>query len=98
MLSIPLAWWTDQLSIPLLIVVAFLSGAFGVIFDVTRQSMIPTMVTRDQLVDANGKIYLSETASDLVGPGLAGAMVQLLGAPAAILISGTLYFVFYHVF
>lgn len=91
LLSIPLAWWADHLSIPLLIVVAFFSGAFGVIFDVTRQSMIPTMVDRDQLVDANGKIYLSETASDLVGPGLAGAMVQLLGAPAAILIDAVSY-------
>ena len=91
LLSIPLAWWTDQLSIALLIVVAFLSGAFGVVFDVTRQSMIPTMVDRNQLVDANGKIYLSETASDLVGPGLAGAMVQLLGAPVAILIDAVSY-------
>ena len=80
-LSISPAWGTDQLSIALLIVVAFLSGAFGVVFDVTRQSMIPTMVDRNQLVDANGKIYLSETASDLVGPGLAGGLGGRLRGP-----------------
>lgn len=91
LLSIPIVWWAGHLSVALLIVVSFTSGAFGVVFDVTRQSMIPTMVDREQLVDANGKIYLSETASDLVGPGLAGGMVQLLGAPVAILTDAVSY-------
>ena len=92
LISVPLSWWTGHLSVTLLVVVSFLSGAFGVIFDVTRQSIIPTLVDREHLVDANGKVYLSETAADLTGPGLAGAMVQLFGAPAAILVDAISYF------
>ena len=91
LISIPLSWWTGHLSVTLLVIVSFLSGAFGVIFDVTRQSIIPSMVEREQLVDANGKVYLSETAADLTGPGLAGVMVQLFGAPASILADAISY-------
>jgi MFS family permease len=82
---IPITWWTGVLSMPLLIAVSFAAGAFGVLFDVTRQAVVPTIVSREQLVDGNGKIYTSEAASDLTGPGLAGVLVQLIGAPAAIL-------------
>src|SRR6478752_4341674 len=49
LISVPLSWWTGHLSVALLVVVSFLSGAFGVIFDVTRQLIIPTMVDREQL-------------------------------------------------
>jgi MFS family permease len=83
---IPIAWWAGVLSMPLLIAVSFAGGAFGVLFDVTRQAVVPTIVSGEQLVDGNSKIYTSEAASDLTGPGLAGLLVQLIGAPASILI------------
>lgn len=85
LLCIPIAWWADVLSVPFLIVVSFISGAFGVLFDVTRQAVVPNLLPRDQLVDGNGKIYISESAADLTGPGIAGILVQIIGAPAAIL-------------
>jgi len=93
LLTIPLAWWLDQLSVPLLIVVSFISGGFGVLFDVTQQAVVPGIVRRDELVEANGKIYLSESAADLGGPGLSGVLVQLIGAPMAILIDAASYLV-----
>ncbi|MGH2549456.1 MAG: MFS transporter [Thermomicrobiales bacterium] len=92
LLTIPIAWWTDRLSIPLLIVVSFLSGAFGMLFDVTRQSIVPNLVSREQLVAGNGKLYTSEAAADLTGPGLAGVLVQLIGAPASVLLDCVSYF------
>ncbi len=93
LLTIPIAWWADQLSVPLLIVVSFLSGGFGVLFDVTQQAVVPGIVKRDELVEANGKIYLSESAADLGGPGLSGLLVQLIGAPLAILLDAASYLV-----
>jgi MFS family permease len=93
LLTIPVAWWADQLSVPLLIVVSFLSGGFGVLFDVTQQAVVPGIVKRDELVEANGKIYLSESAADLGGPGLSGLLVQVIGAPLAILIDAASYLV-----
>jgi MFS family permease len=85
LLAVPIAWWADLLSVPLLIVISFVSGAFGVLFDVTRQAVVPNLVPREQLVDGNGKLYTSESAADLTGPGIAGILVQLIGAPASIL-------------
>lgn len=91
LLTIPIAWWVDTLSVPFLIVVSFISGAFGVLFDVTRQAVVPNLVPPEQLVDGNGKIYTSESAADLTAPGLAGVLVQLIGAPASILIDCVSY-------
>jgi len=93
LLTIPIAWWADLLSIPLLVIVSFASGAFGVLFDVTQQAVVPGIVRREQLVEANGKIYLSESAADLSGPGIAGLLVQVIGAPIAILIDAVSYVV-----
>lgn len=91
LLVIPMAWWAGHLNVPLLIAVAFLHGAFGMLFDVTQQSIVPSLVTREQLVDGNGKIFSSEGAADLAGPGIAGVLVQLVGAPAAVLIDCVSY-------
>jgi MFS family permease len=86
LLLIPVAWQLDMLSIGLLYVVAFLSGSLAVFFDVARQSYTPTLVQRDELVDANAKVMVSVSAAEVAGPGLAGALVKVAGAPLAILL------------
>ena len=42
------------------------------------------MAGRERLVEANAKIVLGETSSALIGPGIAGGLIQLLTAPFAI--------------
>lgn len=81
---IPLAWAFDALSIGLLYLVAFLSGALSLIFGLAYQAFLPALVRRDQLVDGNSKLELSNTAAEVAGPSLAGILVQLLSAPIAI--------------
>src|SRR3989475_611372 len=43
-------------------------------------------VGRSNLVEANAKIGVSDSAAQLVGPGIAGALIQWLTAPFAILL------------
>jgi predicted MFS family arabinose efflux permease len=86
LLLIPIAWKLDFLNIGLLYVVAFLTGSLAVFFDVARQSYTPALVHRDELVDANSKVMISVSASEVAGPGLAGTLVKLVGAPVAILL------------
>ena len=81
---IPLAWTFGALSIELLYVVAFLSGALGLVFDLAYQAFLPTLVRHDQLVEGNSKLELSHTAAEIAGPSLAGGLVQLLSAPVAL--------------
>ncbi len=93
LLAVPLAWALDALSMGLLYGVAFLVGTFTVVFEVAFASYLPTLVRREELVEGNGKIAASASAAQVGGPGIAGILVSLLGAPVAVLIDAASYLV-----
>ncbi|HKF17285.1 MAG TPA: MFS transporter [Candidatus Dormibacteraeota bacterium] len=82
--SIPLAAILNLLSLPLLFVTAFVSGVLTVFFDVAYLSYVPLLAGRAQLSDANARLQMSVSLAQVAGPGLAGLLVQLLGAARAI--------------
>src|SRR5689334_16145822 len=86
LLSIPLAFVFGVLHIVQLYVVAALVGVLTVFFDVADQSLLPTLVHRDQLVEANSKLGTSSSLAEIGGPALGGVLVQVLKAPFAIVI------------
>jgi MFS family permease len=86
LLVIPLAAFTDLLSVEVLYAVGFFCGVQNVVGGAAHQVLIAQLAGRKRLVEANAKISLGETSSALVGPGLAGALIQLLTAPFAILV------------
>lgn len=86
--SIPLAFLMGVLNLPLLAVVSFLVGVLTVFFDVAYQAYLPSLVLRGQLTDANSKLEASRATSQVVGPGVAGALVDLLSRPLAPLAVG----------
>ena len=55
-----------------------------VFFDVADQSYLPTLLTREQLVDGNGKLRSTETFADSIGPTLGAGLAALLGAARAV--------------
>ena len=55
-----------------------------VFFDVAYQSYLPALVDSDQLADGNSKLEISRSGAAIAGPGLAGALVEALGAPVAV--------------
>jgi MFS family permease len=84
LISIPVAWWLGVLTLAQLFVVVFITGVLTVFFDVAYQSYLPALVDRDQLGDGNAKLEMSRSGAEIAGPGLAGSLVQLVGAPAAV--------------
>jgi MFS family permease len=84
--TIPVAYAFDVLTIWQLYGVGFLFGVLTVFFDVAYQSYLPSLVSRDQLVDGNSKLEISRSGAQLAGPALAGVLVQALTAPVAVLI------------
>jgi MFS family permease len=86
LLSIPLCAWGGVLSIDVLYAVGFFCGVQNVVGGAAYQVLIAQMAGRDRLVEANAKITLGETSSALIGPGIAGALIQLLTAPFAIVL------------
>jgi len=85
LLLIPLAAFTDRLSMEILYIVGFFCGVQNVIGGAAHQVLLALLAGRKRLVEANAKIALGETSAALVGPGVAGALIQLLTAPFAIL-------------
>ncbi|MDB5079038.1 MAG: hypothetical protein JWP00_962 [Chloroflexi bacterium] len=90
---VPLAYFFNALSIELLYGVALLTGVLTVFFDVAYQSYLPALVERDHLVEGNGKLEISSSVAQITGPGVAGALVQLVTAPVAILLDAVSFLV-----
>lgn len=83
--AIPIAAFTGWLSIEVLYAVGFFCGIQNVVGGAAYQVLLAQMAGRERLVEANAKISLGETGSALVGPGVAGFLIQALTAPFAIL-------------
>jgi MFS family permease len=82
---VPMAAVAGRLSIELLCVVAFLIGALSLMFDLAHLSFLPSLVTREHLVEGNAKLEATAAAAQVAGPGLGGVLVGALGAPVAVL-------------
>ena len=89
--SIPLAAALDVLSFPQLYGVAFCVGTFAVMFDISWSTLFITVVPRRDVVDANSKLSLSRSLSFVLGPSVAGFLVQLLTAPVTLLLDAFSY-------
>ena len=70
---IPLSAVTGILHIGILYVLTFLVGILTIFFNVAYRSYLPSLIERDQLIEGNSKLELSQSVSEIVGPGLAGA-------------------------
>ena len=84
--TIPLAYFTDTLTLEQLYVVGFLTGTCTVFFDVAYQSFLPSLVHRDKIIEGNSKLEVSRTTAQIAGPGFGGVLVQLFTAPYAVLV------------
>jgi MFS family permease len=91
--TVPLAAAVHLLSIQQLYVVAFLAGSAAAFFGVAQVSFLPALVGRERLLEANARYQTSRTAASLIGPGLAGAAVELLTAPMAIAVDASSFLV-----
>ncbi|MEO3783975.1 MFS transporter [Actinocorallia sp. B10E7] len=83
--TVPLAWWLDGLTLAHLYTVAFGTGAATVFFDLAYQSLLPTIVGRQLLMDGNSKLEAVRSGSEVAGPVVGGWAVQLVGAPATVI-------------
>lgn len=91
LLSVPIAWWLEVLTIWQLLVVALIMGFASVFFDVAYQSYVPLIVSTTQIGPANGRMEASYQIARIGGPGLAGWLLGVISAPLAYLITGGTY-------
>jgi MFS family permease len=73
--------------------IALVTGAFTVFFDVSYQSYVPSIVDSPQLIDGFGKLSASASFAQVSGPGIAAALVAVVGAAEALLVDAFSYVV-----
>ena len=92
LLAIPVCAWAGVLNMAILYVAGFMVGLLTVIGWPAYQVFMTERVGRENLVEANAKIGVADSAAQLVGPGIAGALIQWLTAPIAILLDAFSFF------
>ena len=89
-LSVPVAWWLGWLSIPWLYACGFVLGSVYTIAGSAAQIVLTQVVPRERLVEAHAKNALASSGAEVAGPGIAGALIKLVGAPLALLVDSVL--------
>ena len=79
--TIPLAALAGRLTLPQLYVVALLAGGCAIFFEIAYQSFLPSLLSRDDLMEGNSRLETSRSVAQIGGPGLGGLLVELLRAP-----------------
>ena len=89
--TVPLAYAFGVVTIGHLCVVAFAVGSLAVLFDLSWSTLFVTIVPRRDFIGANARLFQSRALASVTGPTLAGGLVQLVKAPAAILLDALSY-------
>jgi MFS family permease len=83
--SVPAAWMLERLTIGYLYGVGFVIGTVFTTAGTAAQIVLTQVVPRVRLVEAHAKNALAGSAAEVAGPGVAGALIRLVGAPVALL-------------
>jgi MFS family permease len=85
LVSVPVAWGLGFLSMPFMYCVGFIIGGVFVTAGSAAQIVLTQVVPRHRLVEAHARNALASSGAEVAGPGLAGALIKLTGAPLALL-------------
>ncbi len=88
--SVPLAWWLGWLTMGWLYAVGFMLGVVHTVAGTAAQVVLTQVVARERLVEAHAKNALATSGAEVAGPGLAGALIKVFGAPLALLVNAVL--------
>jgi MFS family permease len=91
--SIPVAYFAGVLRIEQLYVVVFIQSSVAAFFNAAYHAYVPGLVGTEHVVEANSRLATSSSLAEIGGPGLGGALVQLVGPPVAILVDAVSFVV-----
>ncbi|MEU2544421.1 MFS transporter [Streptomyces roseolus] len=93
LLTLPVAYALDLLTLGQLYLVAFGVGALSVLFEVCNSTLFASLVPAERYVQANSLVNGSRSMAWLAGPSIGGVLVQVLTAPLALLADAFTYLV-----
>jgi predicted MFS family arabinose efflux permease len=89
--SIPLLTLADALTMPVLIGIVAVFGALSLVYEAAHQSFLPQLVPAPLLTEANARMEQTNSVAQGGGPAIAGWLIQVVGAPLAILVDAVSY-------
>jgi predicted MFS family arabinose efflux permease len=90
LIAVPLFAALDVLSVPLLALLGFIGATGTVVYSVAAPSLVQSLVPRELLTKANGRLELARSSAFAAGPALAGVLVAWGGASCAFLFAAVL--------
>jgi MFS family permease len=89
--SIPIVAATGHLSLIWIYGVLLINAVMRLFFTAASMAAIPSLVERERLVAANGKIQASYSAMSVIGPILAGGLAAFVPLPALLVVDAISY-------
>jgi MFS family permease len=91
--SIPILSYADALSIWWVYAGTFITACLTIAFDSCEFAAVPSLVGKDDLVTANGRIMASYQAAQIAGPLLAGVMLATVSVEQLFLVDAASFIV-----
>jgi MFS family permease len=85
LLSLPAAVALGHVTLVQLYLVALLAGTISLVFNTSYTAFFARLVPQESYIAANSRLSASQSVAYVAGPALGGALVQVLGAPMAVL-------------
>ncbi len=85
LLTIPIAAFFNGLHLWQLYLAAGLHAILTLVFNVADRSYLPSIVPREQIMEANSRLSLTGSLSEVGGPAFVGLLVQVISAPFTML-------------
>ena len=95
LLAIPLAYFLNLLTLPLLIAIQVGLGAATVFFNVAWPAYLPRLASGPTLLKLNARMAIMGEGAGFVGPGLAGALINIFSAPFVLVVDAITFAVSY---
>jgi predicted MFS family arabinose efflux permease len=95
MLLVPVLHWSGDLTLPILVVLAFAIGAAGTPYGAAQRVVVAEILDQEEtsVERANALLQGATRITMLLGPALAGVLIAAVGAPTVLLIDAASYVV-----
>ncbi len=90
---IPVLALLQGLNVYWIYIISFLNSVLAVFSGAATAAVVPSLVEKDQLVTANGRISITDSIAKVVGPVVAGLLVTFAPLETVFLIDGLSFFV-----
>lgn len=91
LLTVPAAAWLGALGLWQLCAVAAIAGGFTTVFRIADNAYLPALVGRRNLPEGNAKLEATDAVAEIAGPGAAGVLIHVAGAPVALAVDAATY-------